>query len=54
MSNQENLDRVSVIKLKVNEIGLIPLEEHGAEFEEVNKDLSDALASVEGIASSQS
>jgi hypothetical protein len=54
VSNQENVDRISLIKRKVNEIGLMPLEEHGAKFEEVNKDLSDALASVEGITSSQS
>lgn len=47
--NGENLERISNIKRKVNEIGLAPLEEHGAKFEEVNQDLTDALSSVEGI-----
>ncbi|MEY3318640.1 MAG: hypothetical protein ACO23Q_00550 [Candidatus Nanopelagicaceae bacterium] len=52
-SNSENLDRISNIKRKVNEIGLAPLDEHGAKFEEVNQDLTDALASVEGISNPQ-
>ena len=47
--NAENLERISNIKRKVNEIGLAPLEEHGAKFEEVNQDLTDSLSSVEGI-----
>lgn len=51
--NQENIDRISNIKRKVNEIGLTPLEEHGARFEEVNRDLTDALASVEGLSNQQ-
>ena len=50
-ANSEGLEQVSAIKRKVNEIGLAPLEEHGRRFEEVNKDLTDALASVEGISS---
>ena len=49
--NAETLERISNIKRKVNEIGLAPLEEHGAKFEEVNQDLTDALSSVEGISS---
>jgi hypothetical protein len=48
----ENLDRISDIKKKVNEIGLAPLEEHGKRFEEVNADLTEALSAVEGISNS--
>ena len=51
--NSENLERITSIKRKVNEIGLSPLEEHGAKFEEVNRDLTDALSSVEGISNQQ-
>lgn len=51
--NSENLERISNIKRKVNEIGLAPLEIHGEKFEEVNKDLTDALTSVEGISNQQ-
>jgi hypothetical protein len=51
--NAENLERITNIKRKVNEIGLSPLEEHGAKFEEVNRDLTDALSSVEGISNQQ-
>ena len=53
MNNQENLERITAIKRKVNEIALSPLEEHGAEFEEANRDLTEALSSVDGISSSQ-
>lgn len=52
MTSPDNLDRISAIKRKVNEIGLAPLEEHGAKFEEVNQELTEALASVEGISNS--
>jgi hypothetical protein len=51
MSN-ENLDRISEIKKKVNEIGLSPLEEHGKRFEEVHLELTEALSAVEGISNS--
>lgn len=53
MDNQENSERLTAIKRKVNEIGLSPLEEHGAKFEEVNRELTEALASVEGISNAQ-
>ena len=53
MNNQENADRITSIKRKVNEIGLSPLEEHGAKFEEVNRELAEALAAVEGISNAQ-
>ena len=36
-------------KKKINEIAFAPLEEHGAKFDEVNKELTQALSSVEGI-----
>lgn len=52
-SSSENLERITSIKRKVNEIGLSPLEEHGAKFEEINRDLTDALSSVEGISNQQ-
>lgn len=50
-STSEALERISAIKRKVNEIALAPLEEHGVKFEEVNAELTAALASVEGISS---
>ena len=53
MNNQENADRITSIKRKVNEIGLSPLEEHGAKFEEVNRELTEALAAVEGVSNAQ-
>ena len=49
--NVVNLDSVSAIKKRINEIAFAPLEEHGAKFDEVNKELSDELSSVEGISS---
>jgi hypothetical protein len=52
-SSLESSERITAIKRKVNEIGLAPLEEHGLKFEEVNRDLTEALASVEGISNSQ-
>jgi len=36
-------------ELRINEVAFAPLEEHGAKFDEINKELSDALSSVEGI-----
>jgi hypothetical protein len=52
-SSLESAERITAIKRKVNEIGLSPLEEHGLKFEEVNRDLTEALTSVEGISNSQ-
>lgn len=56
MSSQNNsfesAARITEIKRRVNEIGLSPLEEHGVKFEEVNRDLTEALAYVEGISNS--
>ncbi|MEY3373621.1 MAG: hypothetical protein RLZZ125_403 [Actinomycetota bacterium] len=52
-SSLESTERITAIKQKVNEIGLSPLEEHGLKFEEVNRDLTEALTSVEGISNSQ-
>ena len=48
----DNLERISEIKRKVNEIGLSPLEEHGRRFEEVYTELTEALSAVEGISNS--
>jgi hypothetical protein len=47
--NVVNLDLVTAIKKRINEVAFAPLEEHGAKFDEINKELSDALSSVEGI-----
>ena len=44
-----SLDAVSAIKKKINEIAFSPLEEHGVKFNEVNKELTQAVSSVEGI-----
>lgn len=49
MENANNLDVISAIKKRINEVAFAPLEEHGAKFDEINKDLSAALTSVEGI-----
>lgn len=46
-------ERISEIKKRINEIAFAPLAEHGARFEEVNRDLNEALADVEGISSQQ-
>jgi hypothetical protein len=48
----DNLERISEIKRKVNEIGLSPLEEHGRRFEEVHTELTEALSAVEGVSNS--
>ena len=47
--NVVNLDSVTAIKKRINGVAFAPLEEHGAKFDEINKELSDALSSVEGI-----
>lgn len=49
MENNPNLDSIAAIKKKINEIAFAPLEEHGMKFDEVHKELSAALSSVEGI-----
>lgn len=49
MDSSNSLDAISAIKKRINEIAFAPLEEHGAKFDEVNRDLSQALSSVEGI-----
>jgi hypothetical protein len=49
--NIENLEHISAIKKRINEIAFAPLAEHGALFDQVNQDLSAALTHVEGISS---
>lgn len=49
MENSNNLEAISAIKKRINEIAFAPLEEHGKLFDEVNQELSQALTSVEGI-----
>jgi hypothetical protein len=49
MENSQNLEAIAAIKKRINEIAFAPLEEHGVKFDEINKELSDALTSVEGI-----
>ena len=49
MDNNANLEAISAIKKKINEIAFAPLEEHGMRFDEVHQELSAALSSVEGI-----
>ena len=49
--NIENLEQISAIKKRINEIAFAPLAEHGALFDQVNQDLSAALTHVEGISS---
>jgi hypothetical protein len=43
---------VSDIKRKINEIAFQPLSDHGNLFAEVNRELNEALASVEGLSAS--
>ena len=43
------LDEMAALKKRVNEIALAPLVEHGKLFEEINLELTEKLASVEGI-----
>ncbi len=52
MENSTNLEAISAIKKRINELAFALLEEHGAKFDEINKDLSIALTSVEGISTS--
>lgn len=52
IENSTNLDAISAIKKRINEVAFAPLEEHGVKFDEINKDLSSALTSVEGISTS--
>lgn len=47
--NLENLEQISAIKKRINEIAFAPLGGHGELFDQVNQDLSAALTHVEGI-----
>jgi hypothetical protein len=47
--SNSNLEAISAIKKRINEIAFSPLEEHGIKFDEINSELSQALTSVEGI-----
>jgi hypothetical protein len=49
MENSQNSEAIAAIKKRINEIAFAPLEEHGVKFDEINKELSNALTSVEGI-----
>ncbi len=49
MESSQNLVAIAAIKKRINEIAFAPLEEHGVKFDEINKELSNALTSVEGI-----
>ena len=49
--NVENLEQISAIKKRINEIAFAPLGEHGGLFDQVNQGLSAALNHVEGISS---
>jgi hypothetical protein len=51
IENIENLEQISAIKKRINEIAFAALGEHGALFDQVNQDLSSALTQVEGISS---
>jgi hypothetical protein len=53
MDETNNLTNIAAIKKRINEIAFAPLEEHGQRFDEVNKDLTNALNSVEGITSTR-
>lgn len=47
--SEENLTAISEIKKRINEVAFAPLSEHGARFEEIDKDLAAALNNVEGV-----
>ena len=49
MSGASQLEKISEIKRRIAEISFAPLPEHGAKFEEINTELSEALKSVEGL-----
>ena len=46
----EKLEQISAIKKRINEVAFAPLTEHGARFEEIDRDLTSALHNVEGVA----
>lgn len=52
MDSSTNLDAISAIKKRINEIAFAPLEEHGTKFDQINAELSEALTSVEGVSTS--
>ena len=49
MTGASQLENISDIKRRIAEISFAPLPEHGAKFEEINTELSEALKSVEGL-----
>ena len=49
--NIKNLEQISAIKKRINEIAFAPLADHGELFAQVNQELSTALTHVEGISS---
>jgi len=49
--NVENLEQISAIKKRINEIAFAPLFVPGVLVDQVNQDLSAALTHVEGISS---
>lgn len=49
MNSETN--QVSDIKRRINEIAFAPLPEHGDLFAQINRELNEALASVEGLSS---
>ena len=48
--SEGSLKAISEIKKRINEVAFAPLSEHGAKFEEIDRDLSAALHNVEGVA----
>ena len=48
-SGASQLEKISDIKRRIAEISFATLPEHGAKFEEINAELSEALQSVEGL-----
>ena len=48
--SDESIKAISEIKTRINEVAFAPLSEHGARFEEIDRDLASALHNVEGVA----
>ena len=48
--SDESINAISEIKKRINEVAFAPLTEHGARFEEIDRDLASALHNVEGVA----
>lgn len=49
IESQVSLENISALKKRINEIAFAPLEEHGARFDEINQELTQALSGVEGM-----